>query len=418
MIQRIVPVALLLLCLCPGTGRGAERGPGEFSAIRAFAGPIRAETAEYAARVGAENAALEEAMRRLAALPEMRFAGAVTAANPEPPNVAALALLLYSTQPTGKELRGYPPHMQVEVRVALGRPDRPGEALAEALARPDLLDVAGRIYSRRVALLEAYDRAVQPLLSATPGTGEALGRLEAERCIQALKSQEILVSLLPEYKSLWPAPEAALGKLNAAVTLDPRNALATTARAEVFLKLDKPDKAAEDARAALALDDTLDRAHDALGTALLMNGLPALAAHSFSKAAALRPKNPIYLQHRASAYLMLDEKESMCRDLLTACALGDCAGLTWAGKNNLCPQSPQDPSQGDNSSMNTDPSTDTEALVGPGAPTNAGSPAGAAEDFSVTSGSSSGSASPAPASPPAAASPVPSPSSRQPGADR
>ena len=158
-----------------------------------------------------------------------------------------------------------------------------------------------------------------------------------------MKSLDILQALLPEYEALWPDPPAALEKLNAALTLDPKNALALAARAEVHLKLDKPGKAMEDAQTALNLDGTLDRAHDTLGTALLMNRLPALAVQAFGKATALDPKNPNYPLHRASAYMMLDEKDLMCQDLRAACALGECSGLAWAEKNGMCSKTPAEP---------------------------------------------------------------------------
>ncbi len=335
---RALPVCLLLACLFPGPGAGEEAKLKEYSAARFFGGPIRAETAEYAARVAASNLAVQEAMRLLAALPEVRFAGAVTPGNPKPPDVAGLACLLYEVRPVRTALLGYPPQLRMEARVALVPPEQPGRAVIDALTRPDTLDAASRLQARREALLDAYDRAAAPLLRTPPGMGGSAGLLEAERCVNALKSLDFFFTLLPQYGDFWPDPAAALEKLNACLALDPHNALALAARAEVMLKLDKPDAAMDDAQAALALDDTLDRAHDALGTALLVRRLPALAVNSFGKAAALCPRKPSYLLNRASAYLMLDEKEAMCRDLAAACGLGDCAGLTWAGKNGMCPK--------------------------------------------------------------------------------
>ncbi len=343
MIPRIrlaVLFGLLSVCLAPFPSFAAGRAR-EFVASRPFYGPVRVEMAEYAARIAAENQAMQTAMRQLAGVDEVRFAGAVTTGNPKPPDILGLAFLLYSVKVEGKELSGFPPQMRVEVRLSLVPPEAPGRAVVAALGRPDVVDAAARIFSRREALLEAYDQDAAALLQSSPGAEGELDLHEADSRIKAMKSLELFFTLLPQYGGLWPDPKASLEQLNTCLEMDPENALALASRAEVLLKLDKADAAMEDAYAALNLDETLDRAHDALGTAFLMRRLPALAVKSFDKAVGLRPRNAVYLQHRASAYLMLDENELMCRDLVAACGLGDCAGIAWAGDNDLCSGLPE-----------------------------------------------------------------------------
>ncbi len=330
---------LLLVCARPGAGWAATSE--EFAAAKSFGGPLRAEVAGYAAQAEAERQLAHEAMRRLAALPEVRFAGQVTPENPRPPDLAALALLLYSGQKIQTRMEGLPPRMHMEVRLAVVGPGNPGAAVAQALARPDVLDLAARLAARREVLLDAYDPAAQNLLRTPAGQGEILGLLEVEKIVAALKALDIMRDLLPAYRDLWPEPARALERLNAALNMDPGLAPAYALRAEVFLKLDKADKAMDDAQAALNLDESLAPAHDALGTALLLRGLPALAVGSFTRAAALWPKNPAYLLHRASARLLLNETEAVCQDLSAACALGDCVELRWAGESGLCPRGPE-----------------------------------------------------------------------------
>jgi tetratricopeptide (TPR) repeat protein len=157
-----------------------------------------------------------------------------------------------------------------------------------------------------------------------------------QNVVNEMSALEIFAAVVPQYGKRWEDPANAELALARALRLAPENHLLLTAAAESELQMDRPVKALELVSQALARAPEYAKAHDIKGTVLLRQRLPSLAVESFSRAGVLSPRNPDYLRHRASAYLVLEEQALMCADLKDACGLGECGELKWAQGAGLC----------------------------------------------------------------------------------
>lgn len=334
----LLPLLCLLLPLvCPPAFAAADEDV-EFFEGRDFRGVVRRDMAERAARTAAESAAFAQAAKLLAKEPDLLFINEThSGVSPAAPSLDGLARTLFSVKVTAVGVEGFPPNMRAVVRVSLEAPENLRAALQEVLAFPGRLELAGQILACQRRLLARYDVLAGTLLPLRPddeGGREDMHHLQG--VINELVALDILLDLLPSYGPLWAEPERARLRLAQAQAQAPDNPLLLTALAESYLQLDRPVLALEYAGRALVQMPDFARAHDVKGAALLRQRLPALAAESFSRAVSLAPRNPAYLMHRASAYLVQEEKEGMCEDFAKACGLGDCEGLLWARSTDLC----------------------------------------------------------------------------------
>jgi tetratricopeptide (TPR) repeat protein len=301
---------------------------------RPFRGFVRRDMAERTAKLAANLAAWEQAARLLAKEPDLHF---INADNITPPPLDGLARMLFSTRIEALGMEGFPPHQQAIVKVSLVPPENLRKSLLDALPRQDLLELYAQVTAAQRSLLERYDHLsarLLPLNPATDGGQEENHRLKS--IVNELIALDLYIELLPEYNHNWAAPEKAQPQLMKAERLAPNNPLILTALAEIFLQMDRPVSALEYVERALNQTPDFARGHDVKGAILLRKRLPSLAAESFGKAIASAPRNPVYYMHRASAYLVLEEENGMCRDFKSACGLGDCDGLQWAKSVGRC----------------------------------------------------------------------------------
>jgi tetratricopeptide (TPR) repeat protein len=328
-------VFLVLFWCC-----AAWAAPAVYESRRPFQGLIRHDMAERAARAAADLDAMRHAMRILAREPALRFANSmVKEVRQEPPNLAGMARLLFSTRFLGAEAKGFPTAMEAAVRVTLVPPDEPlPYAVAAALAQPGLLALCSQAVSRQEALLAQYDAQSVPLLALPPATGgKRLDLLALEHTINGLQSIERYLSLLPLRRQMWENPLETREKLEQAHECDPQSPFVLVALAEVCLQIDRPAEALDHAVAAIRLTPDLYPAHDVKGAILLRQRLPILASGAFNDAISLAPRNPELYVHRAAAYLAQETLPDMCADFRSACALGDCSGYQWAKASDKCP---------------------------------------------------------------------------------
>lgn len=314
----------------------------EVTVSRTFRGIVRRDMAEQAARLAAELAAYEQATRILAKQPDMHFLTGPHTAGDSAGYLADRALygaarMIFAARPRTVDVQGFPPHLQVVVRLALEPPENLRTALHDALQRHDLLEMYSRILVRQKELIEQYDELAAVLLPLDPRQDGGLGERRAlQSVVQEMAALDTFIALLPLYEGRWTAPEKAKEALAQAERLAPNNPLVLTALAELLLQLDRPASALEYVSRAVGENPAYARAHDVRGAVLLRQHLPALAVESFSRAIALAPRNALYYMHRASAYLVQEEEAGMCRDLQSACGLGSCDGLQWAASAGKC----------------------------------------------------------------------------------
>jgi tetratricopeptide (TPR) repeat protein len=245
--------------------------------------------------------------------------------------------MIFSARLLASGVEGFPPNLQAVVRLALEPPVDLRAALLDALERQDLLELYAQAHARQTLLLQRYDAlaaSLLPLDARQHGGMETFHRLQS--VVNEMRAVEIFLAQIPRQAGQWPAPQKAREELARAERLAPDNPLILTSLAELHLQLDRPVVALEYISRALGNHPEYARAHDVRGAALLRQNLPALAADSFSRAIALQPRNALYYMHRASAYLLLEEENGMCRDFQSACGLGDCEGLQWAIDAGKC----------------------------------------------------------------------------------
>ncbi len=340
--MRLSWLALLGLCLlplysppvlcAPAADTGMAQKEAHTAARRPFRSLVRRDMAERAAKLAAELAAWEQAARILAKSPELRFINADAA-----PLLDGIIRMAFSTRLEALGAEGFPPHQQAVVKLSLQPPANLRKALLEALSRQDLLELYVQVLAIQKTLLGRYDALSARLLPLNPladGGQEEAHRLQ--NIINELAALDLYMETLPQYRLNESAPEALGAQLAEAEKLAPDNPLVLTALAEIRLRMDRPVLALEYVERALAQRPDFARGHDVKGAALLRQRLPALAAEAFGRAIALSSRNAVYYMHRASAYLVLEEEEAMCRDFIKACGLGDCEGLQWAQNTGRC----------------------------------------------------------------------------------
>ena len=301
---------------------------------RPFRGFIRRDMAERIARLAAELAAWEQATRLLAKEPDLHFINTDSSASF---SLDGLARMIFSIQLEALGAEGFPPHQQAVIKLSLIPPKNFRNALLDALSRQDLLELYAQALARQRHLLERYELLAARLLPLNPTTDGGQEEMHwLQNIINELIALDIYIELLPQYSHNRIAPKEAKLQLLRAERLAPNSPLILAALAEVFLQTGRPMSALEYIERALRQAPDFARNHDVKGTILLHQRLPSLAAESFGKAIALAPRNPVYYMHRASAYLLLEEENAMCRDFRSACGLGDCDGLQWAKSVGHC----------------------------------------------------------------------------------
>lgn len=306
-----------------------------FTEARYFQGVVRRDMAERVALAAAEQQAMKAAVRELAKDPDLQFVHEGNAASVPP--LEGIAAKLYGTEVLVLGIQGFPPSVQTFVELRLIRPDNLRNDLRLALRQEGALEQYAQVFAREARLIARYDELAREVLPLPPHTG---GGQETFYTLQGLVRNLDALALLKEalkaYGKSWLKPEEAHRLLNKAHSMAPSDPLIRVALAEVLLQLNRPAEAMEHAALAASAEPGLARAHDAKGMVFLRQFLPSLAAESFSTAISLEPRNAVYYAHRASAYLIQEEREKMCADFQSACSLGICEGLQWAQRSGKC----------------------------------------------------------------------------------
>ena len=303
-------------------------------AQRNFAGTLTYAQMENVTEAAAVLALFDRVMRELAHHPDVRFAGENDgSASFTPPNLEGLARFLYGTRRVDSQFgrTGTTEHITVTVE-AVQQHDNLRTAIVQGLRQPGLLERYASAASLQQAQLRVFDEFSTPTAGATSFQVDA----ELSRAANSLLATSGYLALLPEFGGFWQFPKKNMEKMKALAEISPGNPLVLSARAELFMQMDKAREAAEAVDAALMALPGQPFLHDIKGITALRQHMPALAAASFGTAIDHAPKNAAYLLHRASAYLVQGNAPAMCADFRAACAAGDCSGYQWARERGQC----------------------------------------------------------------------------------
>ena len=303
-------------------------------AQRNFAGNLTYAQIENVTEAAAVLALFDRVMRDLAHHPDVRFAGENDgSASFTPPNLEGLARFLYGTRRVDSQFgrTGATEYITVTVE-AVQQHDNLRTAIVQGLRQPGLLERYASAASLQQAQLRVFDEFSTPTAGATPFQAEA----ELSRAANSLLATSGYLALLPEFGGFWQYPKKNMEKMKALAEISPGNPLVLSARAELFMQMEKTREAAEAVDAALMVLPGQPFLHDIKGITALRQHMPALAAASFGTAIDHAPKNAAYLLHRASAYLVQGNAFAMCADFRAACAAGDCSGYQWARERGQC----------------------------------------------------------------------------------
>jgi tetratricopeptide (TPR) repeat protein len=172
----------------------------------------------------------------------------------------------------------------------------------------------------RPAALRAFTRA----LELKPQSYDA--RLQRAHCLEGAAALEEFERLASREPGRWEAhaelakirrssaPESALRSIESAIRAAPTMALLRASRADLLLLLVRPAEAVEEARAAIAMDETLDLAHRYLAKALLARKDPEGAMKAAEEAVHLRASPGNYLV-RAQVHGMVQRWREAVSDL-------------------------------------------------------------------------------------------------------
>lgn len=313
-----------------------------FSATRPFTQPVSEQDAAIAAEIAARAGAMQNVIRSLASLPEVRISGAVGPTPAKPPNLLALAHATAKTSVLLVSKSRKPPAVTVTV-VLLDDEDGPTmEArVRDALVHPDRLALYEKAVLREKALLDDFDALVRTsgAAGASPSLLQPPPKAPEDAIngiINEMKALAIFKNLLPSRSGLWKNPAAVRDSMLAALALAPESTLCRNALGDASLQLGRSQEAMEEQTRAIRADPSFARAFHSRGAASLALGHLSSAVADFSEAIRLSPHAAPYYRSRGMARHLLGETQAMCRDLYQACVLGECDAFQWAVSGNYC----------------------------------------------------------------------------------
>lgn len=310
-----------------------------YSATRAFGGDVAEKDAVIVAETAARAAAMQNVVRTLVALPEVRISGNAAPVLTKSPNLLALAhatvktsiLLVSKSRKTSS----------VTVTIVIDEEDGATtlESRArEALVHPDRLALYETAVLREKALLAAFD-SLKPTRGQknAPGHGPA-GHMpeDAAGIVREMQALGMFVALLPSRNGLWKNPGTVQTAMDKALALAPKSALCRNAMGDALLQMGRSQEAVEQQSLAIKSSPSFARAYHSRGAAALARGHHSSAIADFSEAVRLAPEIPAHYRARGMAHHLAGETAAMCRDLYQACTLGECEEFQWAVFNNFC----------------------------------------------------------------------------------
>lgn len=128
----------------------------------------------------------------------------------------------------------------------------------------------------------------------------------------------------------------AVDDYTAAIGLDGKNARSYAGRGETHLKMSELPETIEDCTEAIRLNPELLSTYFTRGNAYLKMKKYRESIDDYSHVITGKPTFMQAYYNRGASYGKLGEREKMCRDLTTVCALGDCVGLRALKRQDAC----------------------------------------------------------------------------------
>jgi tetratricopeptide (TPR) repeat protein len=158
--------------------------------------------------------------------------------------------------------------------------------------------------------------------------------LNTTQALTAVEWRQKALALWKDGK--YTDPKEAIGHLDQAIRLDPKDARAYTSRGIAYRNLGWYERAIDDYDQAIRLDSKYARAYNNRGIAYKTLGQYERAIQDHDQAIRLNSEYAPAYVNRGSAYYRSDNLARACRDWQKACDLGNCDGVTFARKKGLC----------------------------------------------------------------------------------
>jgi tetratricopeptide (TPR) repeat protein len=131
--------------------------------------------------------------------------------------------------------------------------------------------------------------------------------------------------------------DRAIRDFNKSLEINPHNALAYNSRGMAWFDKGDYDQAILDFNKAIGEDPNITEAYYNRGITWLDKGDYDQAIFEFNKVLEINPRLASAYYARGISYLLLNQSDSGCLDIQTACELGFCEGLRLVKEQRICP---------------------------------------------------------------------------------
>ena len=137
-------------------------------------------------------------------------------------------------------------------------------------------------------------------------------------------------------KAQYTDSQQAVAFLHKAIHEDPEFAEAYNNRGNAYRDMKDYAKAMQDYNKAISINPNLEKTYSNRGNIYFDQRNYQMAINDYNKAISLNTNYSLAHLNRGLAYHQMKKDDQACRDFLRACDLGDCDGIQWARKNQIC----------------------------------------------------------------------------------
>ena len=141
--------------------------------------------------------------------------------------------------------------------------------------------------------------------------------------------------------ALWQSgkykdPKKAVEYWNHAISSKQNTAVAHSNRGLAYHELKQYQKAVKDYNAAIKMDPDYAAAYNNRGNSYYELTEYQLARNDFDQSLKLKPQYAKAHLNRGLAFYQMDKNVQACKDFQSSCDQGDCDGIKWAMKSQIC----------------------------------------------------------------------------------
>jgi hypothetical protein len=131
-------------------------------------------------------------------------------------------------------------------------------------------------------------------------------------------------------------PKKAVEFWNHAISSKQNTAVAHSNRGLAYHELKQYQKAVKDYNAAIKMDPDYAAAYNNRGNSYYELAEYQLARNDFDQSLKLKPQYAKAHLNRGLAFYQMDKNVQACKDFQSSCNQGDCDGIKWAMKSQIC----------------------------------------------------------------------------------